>query len=98
MDNTLLARLQPLRQRIDDIDDQVLQLLNERARAAQAIGDIKKEFDVDGAVLTPEREADITRSLQARNHGAVTAEPIDAVGAQVTSPSRWPDIGVAAGY
>src|SRR5690554_3516796 len=88
MDNTLLARLQPLRQRIDDIDDQILQLLNERARAAQAIGDIKKEFDVDGPVLKPEREADIIRSLQARNHGPFTAEAIDAVWTQIISTCR----------
>ena len=88
MDNTLLARLQPLRQRIDDIDDQILTLLNERARAAQAVGDIKQEFDVDGPVLKPEREATIIRELQARNPGPFTAEAIDAVWTQIISTCR----------
>ncbi|NYT24017.1 prephenate dehydratase [Alcaligenaceae bacterium] len=88
MDNTLLARLQPLRQRIDEIDEQLLQLLNERARTAQAVGDIKKEFDVDGPVLKPEREAVIIRSLQARNPGPFTPEAIDAVWTQIISTCR----------
>lgn len=87
MDN-LLARLQPLRQRIDAIDDQLLTLLNERARAAQEVGDIKKEFDVDGPVLKPEREAAIIRALQARNPGPFTAEAIDAVWTQIISTCR----------
>src|SRR5690606_41197438 len=88
MDNTLLARLQPLRQRIDAIDDQILTLLNERARTAQAVGDVKKEFDVDGPVLKPEREATIIRELQARNPGPFTADAIDAVWTQIISACR----------
>src|SRR5690606_35594567 len=88
MDNNLLARLQPLRQRIDEIDEQLLQLLNERARTAQQVGDIKKEFDVDGPVLKPEREATIIRALQARNPGPFTAEAIDAVWTQIISTCR----------
>ncbi|NLC36700.1 MAG: prephenate dehydratase [Alcaligenaceae bacterium] len=88
MDNTLLARLQPLRQRIDAIDEQLLALLNERARAAQEVGDIKKEFDVDGPVLKPEREASIIRALQARNPGPFTPEAVDAVWTQIISTCR----------
>src|SRR5690606_10186153 len=88
MDNTLLARLQPLRQRIDEIDDQILTLLNERARAAQAVGDIKQEFDVDGPVLRPDREATIIRELQARSPGPFTAEAIGAVWTQIISTCR----------
>ena len=88
MANDLLARLQPLRQRIDAIDDQILELLNERARTAQAVGEIKKEFDVDGPVLKPEREAAIIRELQARNKGPFTAEAIDAVWTQIISTCR----------
>jgi chorismate mutase/prephenate dehydratase len=88
MNNELLARLQPLRERIDAIDEQILELLNERARTAQAVGEVKKEFDVDGPVLKPEREAVIIRSLQARNKGPFTAEAIDAVWTQIISTCR----------
>src|SRR5690606_21966219 len=98
MDNNLLARLQPLRQRIDEIDEQLLQLLNERARAAQQVGDIKKEFDVDGPVLKPEREATIIRALQARNTGPFTAEAIDAVWTQVISTCRGLEGVLSAAY
>ncbi|MBN9401625.1 MAG: chorismate mutase, partial [Burkholderiales bacterium] len=33
-DDTLQSRLEPLRQRIDALDTQILDLLNQRARAA----------------------------------------------------------------
>ena len=98
MDNTLLARLQPLRQRIDAIDEQILELLNERARAAQAVGDIKKEFDVDGPVLKPEREATIIRALQAKNPGPFTAEAIDAVWTQIISTCRGLESVLSVAY
>ena len=97
MDN-LLARLQPLRERIDSIDDQLLRLLNERARAAQEVGDIKKEFDVDGPVLKPEREAAIIRALQARNSGPFTREAIDAVWTQIISTCRGLESVLSVAY
>lgn len=97
MDN-LLARLQPLRERIDSIDDQLLKLLNERARAAQEVGDIKKAFDVDGPVLKPEREAAIIRALQTRNPGPFTPEAIDAVWTQIISTCRGLESVLSVAY
>src|SRR3546814_12848313 len=38
MDNSLQARLLPLRQRIDELDEQILDLLNQRANTAQEVG------------------------------------------------------------
>ena len=67
MDNSLQARLRPLRERIDALDEQILSLLNQRAIAAQDVGKVKQEFDVEGPVLKPEREAAIIRRLQALN-------------------------------
>jgi chorismate mutase/prephenate dehydratase len=88
MDNSLQARLRPLRERIDALDEQILGLLNQRARAAQDVGKIKQEFDVEGPILKPEREAAIIRRLQSLNPGPFTAQAIDAVWSQIISTCR----------
>ncbi|MFA5489806.1 MAG: prephenate dehydratase [Candidimonas sp.] len=88
MDNSLQERLLPLRQRIDAIDEQLLDLLNQRAAAAQKVGRIKEEFDLDGPVLKPEREADVIRRLQVLNRGPFTPQAVDAVWTQIISTCR----------
>ncbi|MBB5217110.1 prephenate dehydratase [Parapusillimonas granuli] len=88
MDDSLQARLLPLRQRIDTLDEQILELLNQRAATAQEVGKIKQEFDEDGPVLKPEREAMVIRRLQQLNKGPFTPEAIDAVWAQIISTCR----------
>lgn len=88
MDNSLQARLLPVRQRIDSIDEQILDLLNQRALAAQDVGRIKQDFDEDGPVLKPEREAMVIRRLQGLNKGPFTASAIDAVWTQIISTCR----------
>lgn len=88
MADTLEDRLLPLRQRIDSLDEQILELLNQRARTAQQVGDVKQEFDVDGPVLKPEREAMVIRRLQALNQGPFTPQAVDAVWTQIISTCR----------
>jgi hypothetical protein len=44
------------RSRIDDLDNQILNILNQRAEAALHIGDLKRRQDAPSYV--PEREAD----------------------------------------
>lgn len=88
MADTLEDRLLPLRQRIDSIDEQILELLNQRARTAQQVGEVKQDFDVDGPVLKPEREAMVIRRLQALNHGPFTPQAVDAVWTQIISTCR----------
>ncbi|NLY27345.1 MAG: prephenate dehydratase [Alcaligenaceae bacterium] len=88
MADTLENRLLPLRQRIDSIDEQILDLLNQRARTAQQVGDVKHEFDVDGPVLKPEREAMIIRRLQGLNQGPFTDQAVEAVWSQIISTCR----------
>ncbi|SHG87083.1 prephenate dehydratase [Pollutimonas bauzanensis] len=88
MDNSLQARLLPVRKQIDALDEQILDLLNQRAVAAQEVGKIKEDFDLDGPVLKPEREAMVIRRLQALNQGPFTAQAIDAVWTQIISTCR----------
>ena len=63
--------LQPLRQRIDAIDQQLLKLFNERAQCALEVGEIKQgqPSEETPVFYRPEREAQILRRLQGDNQG-----------------------------
>ncbi len=88
MADTLESRLAPLRARIDELDAQILELLNERARAAMSVGEVKHDFDVAGPVLKPEREAMVIRRLQALTAGPFSDQAVDAVWRQIISTCR----------
>jgi chorismate mutase/prephenate dehydratase len=72
-----------LRTQIDAVDDQMLQLLNERARLAQRIGHIK-----NGIIYRPEREAQVVRRMQTDNPGPLPAESISVLYKEIMSACR----------
>ena len=76
-------QLSQLRDRIDAIDEAVLQLLNERARLAQAIGHLK-----NGTIYRAEREAQVVRRLQGANPGPLPAESISVLFKEIMSACR----------
>lgn len=86
MDDALLEKLKPLRERIDAIDLQVFELLSERARTALAVGEVKQH--VNGPVLRPEREAQVIRRLQALNPGPLPGAAISAIWGEIMSACR----------
>ena len=55
------------RRRIDEIDQQLVKLLNERSNCAVEIGQIKKKMSQ--AAWSPEREAEILRNVVKANRG-----------------------------
>lgn len=61
--------LQQIRAEIDAIDEQVLSLINQRARHAQTIGRLK-----NGTVYRPEREAQVLRRIKELNDGPLADE------------------------
>jgi len=65
-----------VRAEIDHIDSELLRLLNERARCAQKVGEIKAEFGDAGFIYRPEREAQVLRRLQEINPGPLPGENI----------------------
>src|SRR5205807_1775551 len=77
------------RSRINDLDNQLLNLLNQRAEAALRIGDLKRRKDL--AYFVPEREAEIVDRLVTDNGGPL---PAGAVRAEVAQHllSRAPDL------
>ena len=59
-----------IRVRIDALDRQIHQLLNERARCAQEVAEVKAQYQQDEVVFyRPEREAQVLRGAMERNEG-----------------------------
>ena len=76
MSDDLQKALAGVRAEIDDIDGELLKLLNQRARCAQKVGEIKAEHGDAGYIYRPEREAQVLRRLQETNPGPLPSENI----------------------
>ena len=63
-----------IRRQIDDIDERIQALINERARFAQAVGRSKSDATSAVDYYRPEREADVLRRVEARNDGPLRNE------------------------
>ena len=74
------------RSRINDIDNQILNLLNQRAEAALRIGDLKRRQEAPSYV--PEREAELLTRLTAAARGPLPAEAVAAVWREIVSACR----------
>src|SRR3990172_4303744 len=77
--------LDEFRSRINDLDEQILKLLNQRAEAALRIGELKRRQDLP--YFVPEREAEIVRRLLGLNPGPLPVEGIKAVWREILSAS-----------
>lgn len=72
--------LAKLRDGIDAIDDEVLRLINERAKIAHRIGEIKQ-----GNIYRPEREAQVLRRLADSNLGPLSAAAVQRISREIMS-------------
>ncbi len=77
-------QLKQHRDQIDAIDEQILQLVNERASHARHIGELKD----DGVIYRPEREAQVLRRLQAHNQGPLSNDAVANIFRAVMSNCR----------
>ena len=64
--------LDALRRRIDELDERIVELLNERARCALRIGEIKQALGMQ--IYQPDRESEVLGHV--RQHGAATGGPL----------------------
>jgi chorismate mutase/prephenate dehydratase len=83
------------RSRINDLDDQIFQLLNQRAEAALQIGDLKRRQDAP--LYAPEREAEILRRLTA-GAGPLPVEAIGAIWREILSGCRALESALTIAY
>jgi chorismate mutase/prephenate dehydratase len=89
-------KLKPLREKIDAIDAQLLDLLNQRARVAQEVGHVKAE--TNAPVFRPEREAQVLRRLGDRNPGPLPTPDIQTIFREVMSACRALERRVIVAY
>ena len=98
MDESLLAKLIPLRERIDQIDAQILDLLNHRALTAQQVGDAKHAHHEHSPVLRPERESQVIRALQEKNSGPMPSGAISSIWTEIMSACRGLEQALVVSY
>jgi len=80
------VELRDLRERIDGIDKQVIELLNERAKVAREIGQRKKK--ANAKYYAPERENVIFRRLRELNTGPMPDDGIEIIYREIISATR----------
>ena len=73
------------RSRIDNLDEEILNLLNRRGQAALQIGELKRQQDLP--YFVPERESQILERLVALNGGPLSADAVRAVWREILSAS-----------
>ncbi|MGZ5202859.1 MAG: prephenate dehydratase [Telluria sp.] len=79
-------KLLPLRQQIDEIDAQILELLARRGRVAQEVGHVKAE--TNAPVFRPEREAQVLRGVADRNPGPLKNGDVQTIFREIMSACR----------
>ncbi len=78
--------LESLRERIDAIDHQLVDLLNERARCAVEVGKVKREGG-EASVYSPGREREVLEHVVARNAGPLSDQTLIAIWKEMMSGS-----------
>jgi len=85
--------LKKIRANIDALDDRIVDLLNERASLAQAIGHAKTAIK-----YRPEREAQVLRRVSARNAGPLSATSLTRLYTEIMSACRALEDAITVAY
>lgn len=76
------------RNQIDQLDDQILDLLLQRARIAKKVGDFKESANT-GTVYAPHREKEILTRLKARNRDGFPPIALEKIYKEIISACRF---------
>ncbi|MCX2744749.1 prephenate dehydratase [Mangrovivirga sp. M17] len=79
-------KLEDLRKKIDKLDDQILDLLNERMEIVNSVGEIKRSSN--SIIYRPEREKTIIDRLTKRSKGLLKQKAIEAIFLEIFAVSR----------
>ena len=79
-------RIDVIRRRMDKIDARLVALLNERARCAQDIGDLKEQVDME--VYQPSREIEVLAHVRDENLGPRNGDAITRLFEQIIDEAR----------
>jgi len=79
-------RLEEFRLRIDVIDRQIVELLNERTRVVEEIGRVKGEAQLP--IYEPKREDQVFANITASNQGPITAAGLRSIFERIIDEMR----------
>ncbi len=88
--------LEPLRRKIDELDGQIVELLNARARVVVEIGQIKRQSG--GAIYAPDREKAVLEKVRSLNKGPLPDRCLEAVWRELMSGSFALEKPLKIGY
>ena len=74
------------RDRIDEIDHELVKLLNERTKCAEEIGKIKLLLGMEA--YSPKREKEVKRNVTAANRGPLSIKAIQRLFESIINESR----------
>ncbi|MDR6562904.1 MULTISPECIES: prephenate dehydratase [Arcicella] len=78
--------LEELRNQIDSLDNQMLEILNKRMDVVKQVGELKKQTQT--VIYRPEREKQIVDRLVAANNGLLNRAAIEAIYLEIFAVSR----------
>ncbi len=88
--------LEPLRERIDQIDHELVKLLNERAQVVIKIGKVKNK--TGGQIYAPDREKQVLEKIKAVNEGPLPDRTLFAIWRELMSGSFALERPLRIGY
>lgn len=74
------------REKIDELDRQLVELLNQRSRYAMKIGELKRQAGLE--VYQPHREAEVIKNAIASNHGPLGNDAVQRLFERIIDESR----------
>jgi chorismate mutase-like protein len=74
------------RKRIDELDEKLVQLLNERSRCAAEVGHLKRK--IKQAIYQPEREREILEHVQKINQGPLGDDALKRLFERILDEAR----------
>jgi chorismate mutase-like protein len=83
---TALQTLEDCRQRIDELDLRILELLNERTRAVEQIGQAKRSLELP--IYEPRREDQVYENVTTHNGGPLPAEALKRIFERIIDEMR----------
>jgi chorismate mutase len=81
-----LRALAESRKNIDELDVRLLELLNQRTRVVEAIGQAKESLGLP--IYEPRREEDVFRNVTDHNHGPLTTDAVKSIFERIIDEMR----------
>ncbi len=81
-----LKALAACRERVDEVDRAMVELLNERTRVVEEIGRVKREANMP--IYEPRREDEVFRNVTGHNSGPLTADAVKRIFERIIDEMR----------